>query len=118
MPAPRFLADQNLNERIVDGLRRRSPDIEFARARQLGLDRSADRDILLLAAERAWVVVSHDVSTMPAAATAVRDAGGVPGGLIMVRQTLPIRTVLDQLFLIWSTTDAHEWPGQVVFLPL
>lgn len=81
MSRPRFLADNDVKESIVDGVTRREPSIEFARARELGLRRTADPAILAYAAEHGWVVVSHDVNTMSAAAIARMAAGEVLSGL-------------------------------------
>jgi len=37
MSRPRFLADHDLNDHIVDGLLRREPVLEFVRAREAGI---------------------------------------------------------------------------------
>ena len=37
MSRPRFLADNDLNEHIVDGVHRREPAIELMRARDVGM---------------------------------------------------------------------------------
>jgi hypothetical protein len=119
MPRPVFLADHDLNEHIVDGLLRREPSLAISRARDHGLERTADARLLAFAAEAyGHVVISHDVNTMPAAAFALLDAGEVLGGLIMVRQTLPVARVIDDLLLIWSATDSAEWTNRIVFLSI
>ena len=46
MSRPRFLADHDLNEHIVDGVLRREPAIEFIRAREIGLHIGPDLEIL------------------------------------------------------------------------
>jgi hypothetical protein len=115
---PRFLADHDLNEHIVTGVLRRQGGVEFRRARALGLQDRPDADVLAYAAEHGLLVVSHDVNTMPAHAHR-RLAAGLPlAGLLMVRQTDPVAEVIDSLVLIWSSSEAEEWHGHVVFLPL
>jgi hypothetical protein len=48
-----------------------------------------------------------------------RLAAGLPfTGRLMVRQTEVIAAVIDRLVLVWSSSEAEEWQGQVVFLPL
>jgi hypothetical protein len=37
MSRPRFLADHDLNEHIIDGVLRREPTLEFLRARDVGM---------------------------------------------------------------------------------
>lgn len=118
MSRPRFLADHDLNEHIIDGVLRREPTIEFLRARDLGLQRRADPLVLEWAAQNGLIVVSHDVNTMPAHAYARMDAGLPLSGLIMARQTLPVIRVIGDLVLIASASEAEEWMGTVAFLPL
>ena len=118
MSRPRLLADHDLNEHILDGVRRREPAIEIVRARGVGLADRTDPEVLAFAAAHGLLVVSHDVNTMPAQAFA-RIASGQPlTGLLMVRQTQPLGPVIDSLVLIWSASEAEEWHDQVRFLPL
>ena len=118
MSRPRFLADHDLNEHIIDGVLRREPGLEFIRAREVGLSERPDPEVLAFAAENGLLLVSHDVNSMPAHAYARLAAGDVMPGLFMVRQTQALGPVLDGLVLIWSASEAEEWQGQVHFLPL
>lgn len=118
MSRPRFLADHDLNEHIVIGVVRREPAVEFLRVRDLGMSRHSDAAILDVADREKLLVVSHDVNTMPAAAYARLSAGKSCSGLVMIQQTLPVGSVIDELVLIWCSTDIEEWKDQVVFLPL
>ena len=118
MSRPRFLADHDLNEHIITGVRRRHEGVEFLRVRDAGLDGRPDPEVLAYAAERGLLVVSHDVNTMPAHAHR-RLAAGLPvAGLLMVRQTEAVAAVIDSLVLVWSSSEAEEWQGLVVYLPL
>lgn len=69
MSRPRFLVDHDLNEHIVDGVRRREPGIEFVRTRDVGLAESPDDEVLEYAAKNGLIVVSHDVNSMPGRAS-------------------------------------------------
>ena len=118
MSRPRFLADHDVNEHILDGALRREPAIEVLRARDVGLGDRPDAEVLEFAAAQGMIVVSHDVNIMPAHAYARLAAGRPVAGLLMVKQTDPIGPIIDSLVLIWSASEAEEWHGQVVFLPL
>lgn len=118
MSRPVFLADNDFNEHITDGLLRREPTINITRVRDYELQKHPDENILQFAANRGLIVISHDVNTMPATAFARIDAGLPLPGLIMVRQSLPVALVIDNLLLIWSATEAEEWARQVWFLPI
>ena len=117
MSRPKFLADHDLNEHIVIGVLRRAPGVEFNRVRDVGLTDRSDADILEYAAEHGFIVVSHDVNTMPAAAYDRLAAGKAIAGLLMVQQTYPIGPIIENLILIWSASEAEEWENQVCFLP-
>ena len=118
MSRPRFLADHDFNEHIVDGVVRREPSVEIIRARDIGLDAAADSVLLQAAADQNLLVISHDVNTMPEAAyRRIEQRLGV-AGVLMVRQREPIAAAIENLILIWSTSESEEWRNQVWFLPL
>ena len=71
----RFLADADLNKAIVSGVLRREPSLDFLTAQKGGLRGMNDPEVLTLAAEQQRVLVSHDVSTMPAHFRAFRKTG-------------------------------------------
>lgn len=118
MSQPRFLADQDFNEHIITGVLRREPSVEFVRLREVGLERRPDAEVLAYAALEGLLVVSHDVNTMIDQAFARLAAGEPLSGLLMVQQRAAIALVIESLVLIWSASEAEEWHGQVVFLPL
>ena len=118
MACPRFFADHDLNDHIVVGLLRRAPTAEFVRSREVGLDREPDDQVLDYAAAHGLIVISHDVNTMPAAAAERIRAGKPTTGLLMVAQASPVGEVIDDLWLIWSASDAAEWDQRIEFLPL
>ena len=118
MTRPRFLADNDLDEHIRQGLLRREPVIDFPSVREFSLADSPDPDILEFGAEHGLIIVSHDVNTMPAHAQLRVDSGRTMAGLVMVHQRSATRTVIDDLLLIWSASDQEEWRGEIVFLPL
>lgn len=118
MSRPRLLADHDLNGRIIDGLLRREPAIELVRLRDVLPADTPDPDVLAYAARTGRVVVSHDINTMTAAARQRIAAGEATAGLVVARQSLPIGTVIDDLLIVWSASEAEEWTDRIVFLPL
>ena len=118
MSRPRFLADHDLNDHIVDGVSRREPILEFVRAREAGIADRPDAEVLDYAAGQRLIVVSHDVNTMLGHAYRRLAAGQPMPGLLMVQQVAAVNRVIDDLLLIWAGSEAEEWEGQVRFLPL
>jgi len=118
MGRPRFFADNDLTEKIVDGVIRREPLVEFVLCRAVGLRDRPDAELLAYAAEHGLVIVSHDVNTMRAAANE-RIASGQPmTGLVLVHQRAPIGQAVEHLVVIWHATEAEEWLSRVEFLPI
>jgi predicted nuclease of predicted toxin-antitoxin system len=111
MSRPRFLADNDLNDHIVTGLLRREPAIEFKRAREVGLQNRPDPEVLEYAAAHGLIVVSHDVNTMPSHAYRRLTQGAPMSGLLMAKQTDPVGPVIEDLLLVWSSSEAEEWNG-------
>jgi hypothetical protein len=118
MSRPRFLADHDLSDHVVTGVLRKEPLIEFLRVRDIGMSAQSDDEILEYAEREKFLVVSHDVNTMPASAYARLSTGRTFPGLFMAQQTTPISSIIDSLVLIWAASDHDEWKDQVVFLPL
>jgi hypothetical protein len=61
----RFQADEDFRMRIVRGLLRRQPLIDFQMVPAASLKGTSDPALLAFAAERGRVLVSHDLTTMP-----------------------------------------------------
>jgi predicted nuclease of predicted toxin-antitoxin system len=118
MSRPRFLADHDLNEQIVTGVLRREPALECVRARDIGMSERLDAEVLAYAADNGFIVVSHDVNTMPSAAYARMSSGQKILRLLMVKHSDPVGVIIVCLILIWSASEAAEWENHVCFLPL
>jgi hypothetical protein len=118
MSRPRFLADHDFNEHIIRGVTQREPAIDFWRLRELGLERSADDEVLDYAAANQLIVVSHDIRTMPGAARARLASGQFLSGLLLAQQRTPLAPIIEDLILIWAATEAEEWANQMNFLPI
>jgi hypothetical protein len=117
MSRPRFLADHDLNARIVDGLLRREPSVELFRLRELLPMNTADEDVLGYAASTDLVVLTHDVNTMTAAAKAMIGDGRTFNGMVVVPQSLGVGEAIDDLLLLWSVGAEADWQNRILFLP-
>ena len=77
-----------------------------------------DRVVLAWSAQLGRVLLTHDASTMTAAAYARLASGELMPGLIVVPQWLSIGQAVDELVLIAQCGLSTDWEGQVRFLPL
>lgn len=113
----RFQADADLNQIIVNAVVRREPAVDFQSARAAGLESLGDAEVLAFAAKENRVLVTHDRRTMPRHFSEFVVSAESPGVLV-VPQKLPPASVVDDLLVIWSATEAEEWKGRIFFLPL
>jgi len=114
-----FFFDEDLNRNIVRGLLRRVETLNHSSVHEAGMLGHTDEDVLDRAHEMSQVVVSHDVNTMIAALRRRQDGGRPTSGLILVPQSLSVRTAIEDLELICRASDPQDWvDGTVVFLPL
>jgi predicted nuclease of predicted toxin-antitoxin system len=119
MSRPKFLADNDLRDQIVKGVHEREPLIEFPRMRDLGLAEFDDGDALDWAADHGFVIVSHDVNTMSAAASMRLKMSRPMAGLLLIQQlTRNVRAVIDDLVLIGLAAEAEELINAIRFLPV
>ncbi len=114
----RFLADEDFNDWIVKGPLRREPLIGFETVPEVGLRGVPDPMLLAFAAEQGRILVSHDLSTMPAHFGPFLESGRHSPGLLLIRQTLPIAQAIEALYLVWEASTPDEWFDRIEYLPL
>lgn len=112
-----FQADANLNQHIVSGVLRRIPEISFQSAQEAGLDNIPDDEVLSLAAREGRILVTHDRRTMPLY-FAKFVSQQTSYGVFLVPKRRPVRTIIEELILIWSASDAEDYVNQILTLPL
>ena len=114
---PRFQSDADLNEKIIRGLRRREPAVDFTTASEGGVIGLADLDVLVTAADSGRILISHDRRTMPGHFARFLQLRPSPG-VIIVSQDLDVGRAIEDLLLIWTATEANEWINHIDFVPL
>lgn len=111
-------ADENFNNDIVRGLRRRAPDLDIVRVQDVGLSGATDPVVLEWAADEGRVLFTHDVSTVTRYAyDRVREGKSMPG-VFEVSRDVAIRAAIEDILLIAQGSMEGEWEGQVRYLPL
>ncbi len=114
---PGFLADADFNHKIILGLRRREPALDFRDAHRGGVVGAPDSEVLRIAADSGRILVSHDRKTMPRHFADFLREHSSPG-VILVAQDLDIGAAIEDLLTIWAASDADEWRDQLGFVPL
>jgi hypothetical protein len=113
----RFQADADLDGRILRGLRRRAPAVDIRTAADAALAGLKDPEVLRIAADSGRILVSQDRRSMPG--HFARFLGGAHSpGVILLREGISIPAVIEELILIWNASEAEEWIGRLVWIPL
>ena len=113
-----FFADENFNNDIVRGIRRRHPAIAILRAQDVGLSGAADPAVLEWSAENGVAVLTHDVATMTKYAHDRIAAGEEMPGLFEISRSVPIAIAIEHIILVATCSLGGEWESRVVYLPL
>ena len=112
----RFQADADFDHRIIRGLLLRDEGIDFQTSFDAKLRGVPDPEVLQRTAAMGRVLVSHDTKTMPGHFGEFLQKAASPG-LILIPQRYPIGQAVDDLFLIWMTTDSADWHNTLTRLP-
>jgi predicted nuclease of predicted toxin-antitoxin system len=114
----KLLVDENLDQRILRGLRLRVPDLFYTLAQETALAGAQDAALLEWAAANQRVLVTHDRRTMLRAVYERMRSAQKTAGLVIVRKELPlVRAIEDPVMLLECCTEI-DLENQVVFIPL
>jgi hypothetical protein len=108
----RIATDNDFDERIADGCRKRLDDRLITSIRDFDLGRAQDAAVLEWAATTGHVVITHDASTMTAAAHERLRRGLVMSGLVVVPQTLGVGEAVRRLVDLLER-ESDELDGRV-----
>lgn len=114
----RLVSDENVNDGIVRGLRRREPELDLVSVRDVGLAQTPDPRILEWAAAEGRVIVTEDVNTMVGFAWDRVRAGQPMPGIIALRDGVSVGQAIDELLLMAKCFAPEEVKDQVHFIPL
>lgn len=113
----RVLLDQDFNHKILSGLVRRLPNLDYLTALEIGLSEVSDFTLLLGAANEGRLLLTHDRKTMPQHIADFITAGHVTPGVVIASRSLSLRQAISELELIIACTDEAEWINHYRVLP-
>jgi hypothetical protein len=76
-----------------------------------------DPDILAVAASLGCILVSHDVHTMPRHFADFTSSHASPG-VNLSPFTVSVGRAIEELVMIAHASEAEEWVGRIVWLPV
>ena len=114
----RVLLDQNFDHRILYGLLRRIPELDYLTAYEAGWNELDDPDLLIRAASEQRVLFTHDLRTMPRHIVDVMASGHDVAGVFIVPRNLPFDQAINELEIIATCSNEAEWINTYRILPL
>ncbi len=114
----RFLADENFDNRILDGLRRILSDFDVLRVQDTEIYQAEDTTVLEWAANRNYIILTHDVRTMVGYAYDRVKAGLPMPGVIEVSDDLSIGQAIDELALLIGAGISEDFDQRVKYIPI
>jgi hypothetical protein len=93
-------ADHNVDARIVAGLLRHMPDLDFVHIRAFGLAEASDPIVLEWAAQQGRVLLTHDRATLEGFAYERVGRGESLGGVIALAAQCPIGLAVEEVSLL------------------
>ncbi len=110
--------DESSNGEVARGLLRRQPDLDVVRAQDVGLLGADDPTVLAWAAAEGRKLHTHDQATMTEFAYERVRAGQPKPGVFVIHDRFAVGQAIQEIPLLAHCSQAGEWEGIVVFLPL
>ena len=118
MTPVKLLFDEDVDHRILRGLRRAQSQVDVRTVTDVGVGARSDAEVLALAAAQERLLVSQDVNTMTAEHSEFVRAGNRSAGIVFVPRDISIGDAVRDLVLICEASTAEEWVNRIDFLPI
>ena len=112
----RFAADENFNGDVLDGLRKRLPDVDIVRVQDTDMVGAPDPKLLEWLAGENRILLTHDVQTMPGYAYERVRAGLPMPGVIEVNDKLPVGLAIEELEVTIGAGNPEDFENRVYFV--
>jgi predicted nuclease of predicted toxin-antitoxin system len=100
------------NKRIIGGVVRQVPEIDFQTANDASLHGLTDAQVLTVAARDGRVLVKQDQRTMPAEFGEFIRTNNSPG-VVIISQKRATRRAIEGLIIVWMSSDADEYVNSI-----
>ena len=114
----RLLIDENINHRLLRGLKCRLPHLDYVLVKQIGMSGSPDLELLRWAAMKTRIIVTHDKKTMIPYAQHLLRFGEPMAGVIFVPEQMAIGRAISDLELTVAGLSQTEMRNRIEYLPL
>ena len=114
----KYLLDENTDPRLKKALKRAQPEMVVWRVGDVGAPilHSLDPDILIWCETNGFSLVTNNRTSMPMHLAAHLKAGRHVPGIFVLRSNTTIGQVVNELALIWATSEPDEFMDQAIYL--
>ena len=106
----KLLWDENTTHHLLRAVQRVRPGLDVATVQQLGLSGADDEIVLDRAISEGRVLVSQDLTTIPAAVTRRMLAGqAVPGVVVLRIESVSTQTLIEDILLVLDAAGPDDW---------
>jgi hypothetical protein len=115
----KWLADENFDNDILRGIRRRAAGFDFVRAQDIAEISGLDDEVLLeWATANGRTVLTHDLSTMIPAVHAQLRRFASCSPVVFVPDSVPVGLVIDEVLLLDEVSVEADSATGILYLPL
>lgn len=116
----RYLLDENIDATLLKALKRKVPGMVVWQLGNPGAPKlqTADPYILTWCETNQFVFVTNNRHIMPAHFREHLAAGRHVAGIFFLSDDMSIGQAIDELELIWSSSDLEEYTDQILQLPI
>lgn len=114
----KVIFDHDFDHDVLRGLKLLLPDFDYTTAQLEGLDRLHDLKLLVWAAKAGCHLITHDENSMPTYFGQLLTKGETLTGTFVVPRRIPIRQMIDELYILITSSEPSDWTNILKILPL
>ncbi len=114
----KLVADENLNNRILRGIKRIYPNLDVLRIQDTEIAHADDPTVLHWCDLENRILLTHDFETIPMFAYARMQTGARVAGIIMIPKTLSIGAAITELSVVIELMSQEDWVNRLQYLPI
>jgi hypothetical protein len=120
MTPPRFLLDEHVPQAVQSQLLRLNAEIDvLAVGQPLAPPKgTSDPDILAWIEKTGYILVTGNRRTIPGHVQAHYAAGHRIPGILLLKRGVRVGQIIEQLYLLWTASDAKEYIDRLLYLPM
>jgi hypothetical protein len=114
----RIVTDENLHGGIFNRLKTHLPDLDIVRVQDIKVAGKDDETVLEWAASEQRILLTHDKRTIVPIYSNRQTIGQLVPSVFMISTRARHDLILEDLLLIFSTSEADEWTDRITYIPL